>query len=552
MSTPSEEERSLLPSNIESPEYGSFPEPLNPEQKLKKRTFRYGIFTFGISLLVLIIFVVYNVVKIAPNVEEYVNESTEFEIRNIELDSITTKGVNVKVEGINRINYGEINNDYILNLFKIGGNVLQKATIELEDINLETVISNDEGEDELINLGTIKIPKFDINIKDKDFTNINLIINLRPNTTKVLGLIKRLISNPDEIFKIYFSSDLNLKFFKFVPINGIKLNFETEIFGNQFLNSDNQELEINELEINELEVGGYDFNFEINYLNPFYNKLISFEIPELQWKIFSNDCFNDSIINLFDSVKTDQVKISNTEEYINIKIDAIINELNSKLMEDCDDLTTPMDHLVEGFLNNETIPISVQNYKGSEQYPKFINEILTSLKVPITFKPNFELSKLINSISMNNFKFEFLNGNINEPVINGEIEIVINLPLNSSFNNLEISKIKGSNITELPIQLYHEDSNFGEIKFNNWHNCTNEYIDNLLIIKFNLIQEELIIKNKTIFSKIVNEVLMSGKSNILIDTVLDFYIQSNIGSFEINKININSESELTRGTIFLI
>jgi hypothetical protein len=533
--------------------------PLKNDSSRKKRGlyYRYCIVALASTLLAVIAFSIISAVVVIPHAQEYVNQSVEVDIRHVELDSITKNGVNVRVEGINTVNYDGIESGFASSLFRLSGGLMRSALIEMNSVELQTMINVGDGKQELVSIGKVDVPDFKVNIGDGQITIFSLLVSIQPNTAKILGLIKDLLQHPDKIFKVYGSTMLKVTLGGgIIPISGIKIDFEHDIIGENYFQLRGDELKIDNLLVNETD-SAYDIQFGLSLPNPIHNKLFAFQVPSLGWEIFIQDCYNKSVISFFDhDVITEEFRISTSDEVLNVGIRTSISELNPSLSDQCyinDVNLTPMNILIDQFMNNKTLPVMVRNSKGSPEYPSFINEILSHLEFKIDYYSNFEISRLLDSVSLDFLKFEFQNGNINKPIINGEINMVINMPLNSStsnLRNLEISEIRASQNSDsstIPIKLFHQDKEFGEVNFIDWHDCENQLIDDKLFVKFLLNQEELAITDKTVFGKVVNDVFKNGKSSIFIDAIMDCLVHTLIGDFQVNGISVNSESEITRG-----
>lgn len=503
----------------------------------KRMRNKYRLQLYVISLIITFIgcFCIMNLVIMIPRAEEFVNQSVEMDIQNVELKSITTKGINLRVEGLNVMDYSGIENAYFQNLFKVGGGIFNTATIDLNTVNLTTTV-----DEKLLNIGTVDIPHFDLNLKNGQTTNLDLVVTVLPNTKEILGLIKSLLSNPDQIFKVQGLSTVKIHLGS-IPIGNFKINFQQDVIGSKYVYFNDRDFKLKNLTLSDNDEKGYNISFVVNAPNPIKYKLFGFELPSLDWEILIKDCLDKHSINLVDgSITSEKFKLSPLDKEINIHLQSSIDHLSPRLTEKCsfDNDGTPISFLIDEFVNNKSLPILVKNSKGSKEFPAFINEFLKAFEFNIDYLSNFETSKLIHNVSLDNLNFQFQNGDTNKPVINGDINIFVKPPF--QIKSFGINKIKG-----VP-SLYHQGLEFGKINLNEWHDCTNLMMDDLLYIRFTLNQEELQITNKRLFGQVINEVIGKGSSRVYIDAVLDCLIGTLLGEFEIDKIHASSESDITR------
>lgn len=171
-----------------------------------------------------------------------------------------------------------------------------------------------------------------------------------------------------------------------------------------------------------------------------------------------------------------------------------------------------------------------------------MNEVLKNFDVRFDYKSNFDTGKLIRNVSVDNMAFEFKNGDINRPVINGDINLFLELP--GVVSDIAVGKIRG-----VPT-LSHQGTDFGKINLRDWHDCENKAFGSLLFVSFKLNQEEIEIVDKAVFGKVIRDVLNKGSSKIFIDAVLDCLLSTLIGEFELKKIHAKSVSDITRDMIW--
>lgn len=510
---------------------------IEPPKKMKNR---YRLQIYFVSLIITFIgcFSIINLLMLLSRTEEFVNQSVEMDIKTVELESISTSGIHLRVEGLNVMDYNGIENSYFQNLFKIGGGIFNTATIDLNTVNLTTKV-----DDKLINIGYVDIPQFDLNIKNGESTNLNLKVTIKPNTKEILGLLKSLLNNPDQVFRVHGLSTVKIHLGS-IPIGNFSINFDQDVIGSKYVNFNERDFKVNDVTFDDNDGKGYNISFTVSVPNPVKYKLFGFDIPSLDWEILVKDCYDKPTINLMDGPITSQkFKLSPLDQLLSVNMTTSIDHLNPRLTEKCSfgNDGTPMSFLIDEFVNNKSLPVMVKNSKGSKDFPGFINEFLKTFEFNIDYLSNFQTSNLIHNVSLDNLNFQFQNGDTNKPVINGDINIYIKPPY--KIQSFGISKIKG-----VP-SLYHQGLEFGKINLNEWHDCTNVEMDDLLFVKFTLNQEELEITNRRVFGQVINEVIGKGSSKVFIDAILDCLVSTLLGEFEVEKIHASSESDITRGFI---
>ncbi|CCH42415.1 hypothetical protein BN7_1960 [Wickerhamomyces ciferrii] len=503
---------------------------------------RYRLQIYLVSLIITFIgcFCIINLLMLIPRSEEFVNQSVEMDIKSVELEHLSTQGILLRVKGVNVMDYDSIESPYFKQMFKMGGGLFNTASINLQTVNLTTKVDGN-----LINIGDVKIPDFDIDIQHGHETNLDLLVMVRPNTKEIIGLVKQFLKNPDQIFKVDGISTVKIHL-GHIPIGEFKIDFSQDVIGGKYIQFNDHDIHLKDLQFDSNQQDqGYNVSFAVDVPNPVKYKLFGFDIPSLGWDILIKDCFGENTINLIDgSITTKKFKLSPLDKILTIESNTLIDHLNPRLLEKCslDNEGSPMSILVDEFVNNKSLPIKIKNSKGSKDFPGFINEFLKTFEFNFNYSSNFDTANLIHNVSLDRLNFQFENGDTNKPVINGDINLFIKPPFN--ITDLEINKIKG-----IP-HLYHNDVEFGEIHLDDWHDCINvETPDGLLYVKFTMNQENLQITNRKIFGEVLNEVLGKGSSKIYIDAILDCLINTLMGEFELDKLHASSDADITRGFI---
>lgn len=532
--------------------------------KKMKTHFKLLVYFSTLIALFVTVFITFNIILIYPQTEHLINQSSEFQIENVSLDHVTTAGVQLRVQGFNFIDYDNIDDDYISKMFKLGGEVFNEVIIGLQSVKLETTL-----DDKLISIGDVQIPEFKVKIKDKTATDLDFIISIHPHTLKILKLLKYVFDHPDEMLKIYGDTEVKVK------LGGLYLGkyavkFSHDIISGQYFKLDLNELSMNNIRLNKDKQGRspdllYNLDFQLSLPNPILNNMISFNVPHLDWLLYVGDCDQVTNIPVFadNVIETGEFKLSSHEELLTVNISTSWDKLSDDLLKECksdDDVegtVTPIKILMDHVLNNKSIPLKIKNKGGSENYPSVVNDLLTNMDFNIDYNPNFETSQLIHNVSIDNLGFEFENGDVNNPIINGNINIFIKTPVSGlTVDDLKIPKIKGLS------KLLHQNMEFAEIPLDAWHECSNEVVHEVdsdenvneyFHIQFKIYREKVVIKDKQMFGKVINEIIYHGKSKILIDCLLDLVL--NISVFEnrdviVNNVHVKSESEVTRGYLF--
>lgn len=540
-------------------------EPLNNNhnKRTMRNRFKLQIYLVGLIFTFIGGFCIANVLIIAQNATDLINQSVEMDIKNVEIDSVTTKGVNLRVQGINMVDYEGIANPYYSTLFKAGGGLFSTATVKLDPINLAVILPAEEGqgqgEEKTISIGTVEIPEFDINIRNGDNTRLELLVSLYPKTFEIFKLVRKILNQPNLIFNVLGDSKIRIRLGS-IPIGEFQINFMQQIMGSKYFEFNNKDLKIVNLQIseNEQNLEYNDVQFILSLPNPIKYKLFGVQIPELSWDVSVEDCDEELNLKLLldKGIKTDKISISPKQEELNINVSTSFKQLNPELYQECltfeEKNKTPFKKLMNEFLFNETLPVKVTNRDGgSSEFPNFINDVLKYFEFNFNYYSNFneDLSRFIKNVSIEDLSFEFQNGDPNgKPILNGQVELFLFLPFNIS--NIKIEQIKG-----LP-KLYYKGEEFGEILINEWHECQNELLrenaggEKLLFVSFKLNNEEILITNRIIFGKVLNEIITKGSSTVTIDALLDAQIATFVGEFEVDGLHVNSESVISRSVLF--
>lgn len=457
---------------------------------------------------------------------------------------LSTKGVKVRVQGITNVDYDTIDDDYTRALFKMGGGVLRIADIRMGSVALETAV-----EEKKVKIGTVDVPQMRVSIVQGGQTPVDMIVDIHPDTGKLLSLVKRILTHPEDILTVYGTTALNIALGG-IPIGSFGVDFKQVITPNEFFQIDTDNVDVENILVLP-EEDSYNISLAVTIPNPVKNKMISFEIPDLEWNILINDCHDNPSLPLLQKdelIKSKAFKLSSLEEKLCIDLSTLISQLNTKLNTPCPSeiTTTPLKTLVNTFLKNNTLAVRVQNIGGSEQYPSFLNEILSKNTIDILYTSKSNASGLVHNSSLDNLAFDFQNGDLGSPIVNADVNIFLQIPVDGLESGIGVKQVRG-----LP-KLYHDGEMFGQVEVTEWHECTNEFVEEdgvrFLHVSVSLKEEAVTITDSNVFAGVANEVLLGGGTVVKVKSDLDGVIETLIGDFEIDDIHVENESRIEIGS----
>lgn len=550
MNQPTENSR-LLPGQVVHQEthfdsIESFQPPHNFNAPKRFKRTRYTIIALisFLALALITTLTTLKIIKISQHSDELISNSVEMEVHNVSMVGLSTKGVKVRVQGITNVDYDTIDDDYTRALFKMGGGVLRIADIRMGSVALETAV-----EEKKVKIGTVDVPQMRVSIVQGGQTPVDMIVDIHPDTGKLLSLVKRILTHPEDILTVYGTTALNIALGG-IPIGSFGVDFKQVITPNEFFQIDTDNVDVENILVLP-EEDSYNISLAVTIPNPVKNKMISFEIPDLEWNILINDCHDNPSLPLLQKdelIKSKAFKLSSLEEKLCIDLSTLISQLNTKLNTPCPSeiTTTPLKTLVNTFLKNNTLAVRVQNIGGSEQYPSFLNEILSKNTIDILYTSKSNASGLVHNSSLDNLAFDFQNGDLGSPIVNADVNIFLQIPVDGLESGIGVKQVRG-----LP-KLYHDGEMFGQVEVTEWHECTNEFVEEdgvrFLHVSVSLKEEAVTITDSNVFAGVANEVLLGGGTVVKVKSDLDGVIETLIGDFEIDDIHVENESRIEIGS----
>jgi hypothetical protein len=465
-----------------------------------------------------------NIYFVSQRSQELIQKSMELNIQSVELSKVDTHGLQFEMNAMSLVDYDEIDESYYKNLFKLGGSLFQEVTIQSDQMEISTVI-----EDKKVVLGIVKTKPMVVDIQNHHSTALNVLIDIQPRLKNMMGLVKKIMSDPGESLKLIGNGLIALKI-GYISLGSFPISFEEWVMPKEYLNIDTDSISIDQLTFeksNEV----YDISGSLSLLNPIYHRSLGFDVPPVQLGLYSIDC-HDEIIPLLPEITVDESALSSMDEYLHLNFSTRIEGIDP-LLKECNG-STILNTLIHDMMNNETIQIILRDF----QIPSMgsLNKLTSLIDFRAGYKyPQSPMDQFVRNITMNDIKFRLEDLNV---YIDGKVDIFINIPQTL---DPKVIKVRG-----VP-KLYHQGEQFAVIDLAQWHDCSNEMLiedqGQVLYVSVPLHHEALEITDASAFNSFVNELLIEGGAVLDIDMSMDLLIDM-IQQFEVDDIKVKTSTRI--------
>lgn len=551
------------------------------------------IFTLILALILIPIFTVVIPFKKIPteDLQKYVSDITNVELKSIKFDGwsdaqesymtgsqFNEKLLKLKVKLNISFDYDAAKNlssqsisKRQRSLIKYAGNSLMRSVCF--DLNNMTTY-NDQNSSNPSPLASVTIPQLIcVDFRDNVVTELEIPLLVQPHVKNIMSVIKKIWDREYKDLNLWSGIDASLFkdwFNLSVPLGHVtlkRLDWQ-DFISWEDLNSHLRRVVDSILELgsnaetSKLNIRDTENGFSIGVNVDLPRKDIPllgndvFKLPDravfpaLGWGIRVPDCHGDYSIGLSQtlfstkSIPMEEI-VHNKSIQTHVKIE-VNGPLPDELLyhvcsSDEENVVTPMNLLLNRIFNGtelvkaEVHDISYLNGTQNSIIPASIaQEVLPNLNFPIVANMTVLPDNIVDQVTIEGLKLKWKTSFFGEKKLNvmGKIVVIVNLPFYSpnDENSIVIKKIKGFT------DLYHDGNIFITVPMEVWSDANSEILMpknnnglTKLRVTFDIEDDEVEIVDRLELSKCLNEILITGKSQVHVTGLLDLMTGSKLG-----------------------
>ena len=545
---------------------------------------RVRILLFGIGLIVvgLIFFVLVYVTRVVPNDEsfkEYAGNITNVDVRDVSFDGWThinkQRYYKIKLQSSVWLDYeagSSISDSQKQIASFLGGKIAREVCFDLN--KLDTY--QQENDTTQISLGSIIIPEtVCIDLRHNKTTDLDLLVLIKPNTDKLIPILKQIWEKKYEGLNIWSSVNLDLKkkifsrefvLWKFNQVHlywqdfGIWERLLTSLrhlSGN--INDTVEQIEINDITLKEMK-NGYEVYCSVGVPNPLPESHINLSpevilAPQIQWYPTLPGCLKNEGIELGNVIISSPELDWNSmlSDFVNLTIKAnLIGELpddflNHVCSSDDSNIITPMSKFLSNLLDPKSL-IDMKIECSSLEKPSKSKAILEDYDIirpflDTSFSLNYtvNIDDIVQEVNTRGIKLEWSTDFLGRRRLNikGKIVAKVQIPFYQvkEDTTLSMERIKGHT------KLYHNEVHMLTVPLDYWTNCSSQVIldesdptKSYFDVSFDIDNDQVIVEDTLELTHCINEIVFKGESLIFLKGKLDLMVTTSIGDIVLLKL----------------
>ncbi|KAG8527947.1 uncharacterized protein KY384_006863 [Bacidia gigantensis] len=521
----SDESRPLLADDSDHRDYGDAPQyddahspaasslrSLNTGST-KKRPWRWPSI-IALTILSLLILVILGLGFAAPSVmQEYAKEAVVFEPTGLSIESFTSTGVQVRVQGDIKMDGTRVHKKPVRDLGR-AGSWIAKA-VQSKQSHIEVYLP--DFSDVLV--GTADIPSIIVNIRDGATTHVDFVSDLSAGDLNGLkDVAQNWVAGKIKSLNVRALAKVSLKTGIFDL--GEQEMSETMTFGGNDLPTIPQyniaRLNFHDVEVpeigNALEA---DVSIIISNDYPF-----RFDIPPLGFNVLVPGCTPDvPLISVADAY-TKSITVEPKQD-ISVYVNGLVKTLSGDLTATCPNvLKSPLDTLVGDYIHGSETRLYVRGSEAPvEDTPQWISEFLQSIILPVDFQgKTFE--NLIRNFSLEDVHFSLPNpfsgpdSPDSKPRVSATVQALVGLPDEMNFA-VNVNHVRANS------DIFYQGKKLGELDLSKWQDANSTRVEAHGSEKAGLAVSSIVdeapinVTDNAVFSKVIQAVAFGGKKVVL-------------------------------------
>ena len=468
-------------------------------------------------------------------VEEYAKQALVFEPTNLSIDSLTSSGARARVQGYFSLDASRVKRKPVRDLGRFGTAIARYAESEQSDVK---VYLPEYGN---VLLGTAAVPRIKVDLRNGHYTGIDFLTDLQPgDISGIRTVAKDWLDGRIGQLRVQGRAEVGITSGLFA-FGKQSISKEMLFKGDDI--PDLPALNITKLNFNEVELPRNQRAMAANVSATLPNKYpFKFWIPSLGFDILIPGCFEDSPYLHIANATTGQIQVDPKTD-VRVDVVGIVQELPTALTAVCpDSKSSPLDVLLGQYIHGTETTLYVRgSEKGSEDTPKWITDLISSVTVPMPF-PGHTLDKLIKSFSLTDVLFSLPDQLAEpdtpgaQPKVSATVKALVGLPKEMNFP-LDVKRVRAD------ADVYFKGQKMGHLDLHKWQPANSSRLDSGVDGQTSLAVESLVekaplqITDQEIFTQVLQSLLFGRDGVSLgIKATVDVETDTALGVFTVREL----------------
>lgn len=519
--------------------------------------------------------------------QEHLMKVPQVKLANCDIVHFDNDSVSLNVAGSMRMGYSHLRGEVPrpkIRLIKNVARFVRTVSVDVSSVSLSSLLGHEidsEAGDEnrnLTELAVIKVPKLQVDIRPGAETAFNITCEVSqfadPDVLARLG--DMLVRDIPIVIEGAASVSVRRWFFwrtadilKSLAVPSVANNLNVEVKNMDLVEREDQD--------GVVQVKG---DLLTEYLFP-----MSVNVPAMDWDLALPGCFEDSEPVLVSQGKTDAVTF-HPESNVTVTVVADLERsvLDGPLTEPCsgpammahtrrkmqksdikevNDGDTPLTRFISRYLAGMANSVRVQgSSRGNADLPMWMKHILAQVSLPFDFPGKRDDEELIKHLEFRRFRLNFnfadmeglssdrfdadTQGLIEDLAANVSTEVKVEVQLPHLFNISESLDIDAYNVRG-NVNLFSQGQFFAYVDIDKWINSTTtRSASDRYTVSFELEGVPLVITNQNAFGRVAREIMVKGKSNVHVESLVDAKVACPLGSIGLTGLPASGDADIER------
>lgn len=496
-------------------------------------------------------------------VKQYAQEAVVFKPQRIALDSATSDGVFIRVQGDLSLDGSRVKHPFVRSTGRFATWIAKE--IETGETQVDVYLPEYEN----VLLGRAFLPAVKVDIREGHSNSIDIVANLQ--TGDVAGIRQVAddwMNGRLAQLRVQGTADVNirsgiLKFGSQAITADLALTgwFYPPLSKYSFTDSKTEQdiphlpsFSIDKLNVHENPWNPQDPGISVEVAVSISNDYaLSVVIPPLGFDILLPNCIPTDPHILVANVTTESVNVEPALPAV-VDVSGIVRRLPSELTRVCPGKKdSPLDLIISSYLKKHKTVIYVRGGDPpSPTTPAWMVDLLKSVTIPVPVTGH-DFGQLIKNFSMTDVHFSlpdpFAEPNSPEaqPKVSAMVKVMVELPEEMNFD-VDIPHVRAN------VDIYYEGDQFGILDLSEWQPSNATRIDDpdstrpLLLVIFEIKDGPIQVTDSNVFSDVVQSILFgSDPVELDLQALVDGELATTLGQFIIHDIPAQGTIDVKRG-----